>query len=48
MMQKASFQAAKKPVKTPQARARCGVLAKKTGFFAKDCDQNFGGVSNGV
>lgn len=48
MMKKASFQAVEKPVKTPQAWARCGVLAKKQVFFRRTADQNFGGVSDGV
>ncbi|HHK8083513.1 TPA: hypothetical protein ACQVJM_005788 [Serratia marcescens] len=35
VMQKAWFHAGKKPVKTPQARARCGVFAKTNRIFSK-------------
>lgn len=48
MMKKASFQAVEKPVKMPQAWARCGVLEKKQVFLRRTAGQNFGGASDGV
>jgi|TARA_Y100000296_G_C4978848_1_gene159591 hypothetical protein len=49
VMQKASFQAGANTTKTPPARARCGVSAKKSGFCGeRPTNQNGGGVSGGV
>jgi hypothetical protein len=48
MIEKDRFQAAKKPIKMPQARARCGVLTMKDRILGEGDDQNFGGVSDDV